>query len=149
MKDCSPPPVEVRNLQRVVPVSIRRLQRFGEIACGLAWKYKRPRAEIDSMNAIFVLIVSDRKMAILHEKYCGRRGSTDVLTFQHGEIVISAGTARRQARIFQTNLKSEIQLYLLHGLLHLAGYDDKTPSKRRQMDRMQKRLFVATRRANV
>ncbi len=63
-------------------------------------------------------------MAALHKEFCGLAGPTDVLTFRHGEIVISAETAVRQARMFHSNLACEIQLYLLHGLLHLAGFDD-------------------------
>ena len=81
-------------------------------------------------------------MAALHRQFCGIPGSTDVLTFQHGEIVISADMAATQARTFGTNVTVEIQLYVLHGLLHLAGFDDVTPSKRRQMHELQERLMT-------
>src|SRR5204863_455405 len=86
-------------------------------SAALAWKQKQPEAEIASVPAISVLIVGDRRMAALHKEFCGFAGPTDVLTFQHGEIVISAETAARQARIFHSNLIAEIRLYLLHGLL--------------------------------
>src|SRR5437762_14312538 len=104
MRHRLPPSIEVRNLQRTVLISTRRLQRFAEIACALVWKHKHPGAEIASVPAISVLIVSDRRMAALHQKFCGTSGPTDVLTFQHGEIVISAETAARQARIFERSL---------------------------------------------
>src|SRR4029078_6716305 len=97
MRHHSPPPIEVRNVQRSVGISTPRLQRVAEIACGLVWKHKQPRAEIGALYAITVLIVSDRRMAALHKKFCGLAGSTDVLTFRHGEIVISADTAGPQA----------------------------------------------------
>jgi len=82
-------------------------------------------------------------MAALHKEFCGLAGPTDVLTFQHGEIVISAETAARQARIFHSSLATEIQLYLLHGLLHLAGFDDVTTQQRKRMQRLQDKLLAA------
>ena len=142
MRHRLPPSIEVRNLQRTVRISSRRLQRFAEIACALVWKHKRPEAEMASVAKISVLIASDRRMAALHKEFCGLAGPTDVLTFQHGEIVISAETAARQARIFHSNVTAEIQLYLLHGLLHLAGFDDVTTLDRRRMHGLQKKLFA-------
>ena len=136
------PRIEVRNLQRTVRVSTPRLQRFANIACALVWEHKLSGAEIASVDAISVLIASDRRMAALHKKFCGLAAPTDVLTFQHGEIVISAETAARQARIFHSNVTAEIQLYLLHGLLHLAGFDDVTTLDRRRMHGLQKKLFA-------
>jgi len=142
MRRRTPPPIEVRNVQRTIRVSTDRLQRFANTACALVWKHKRPRAEITSVPEITVLIVSDRRMAALHKEFCGLAGPTDVLTFQHGEIVISAERAVRQARIFHSDLMAEIQLYLLHGLLHLAGFDDLTANRRMQMHRLQKKLLA-------
>jgi probable rRNA maturation factor len=145
MKLDSPPAITIRNVQRRILFSAGKLQRFAGIACELVWQTRRPKSEIASANPIDILIVSDRRMAALHEEFCGIPGATDVLTFQHGEIVISADTAARQARMFHTSVTAEIQLYLLHGLLHLAGFDDATPSKRRQMHRLQKKLMTVLR----
>jgi probable rRNA maturation factor len=142
MRHRLPPSIEVRNLQRTVRISMRRLQRFANIACALAWKHKQPGAEIASVPAISVSIASDRRMAALHKEFCGLADPTDVLTFQHGEIVISAETAARQARIFQSNLMAEIQLYMLHGLLHLAGFDDATAPQQQRMQRLQNKLLA-------
>ena len=123
MRHRTSPPIEVRNVQRNVRVSTPSLQRFANTACALVWGHKRPRAEIASVPEITVLIVSDRRIVALHQEFCGLAGPTDVLTFRHGEIVISAETAARQAKMFRSSLAGEIRLYLLHGLLHLAGYD--------------------------
>jgi probable rRNA maturation factor len=149
MRHRLPPPIEVRNIQRTIRVSRRRLQRFADIACALVWKHRQPEGEIASVPAISVLIVSDRQMAALHQKFCGTSGPTDVLTFQHGEIVISAETAARQARIFHCSLAAEIQLYLLHGLLHLAGFDDVAPEARKRMHQMQKKLLASALRRRL
>jgi len=142
MRHRTSPPIEVRNVQRKVRVSTPGLQRFANTASALVWEQKRPRAEIASVPEITVLIVSDRRMAMLHKEFCGLAGPTDVLTFQHGEIVISAETAARQARIFHSNLMAEIQLYLLHGLLHLAGFDDVTAHQQKRMQRLQNKLLA-------
>jgi len=142
MKLPSPPLITIRNVQRSVFFSTRKLQRFAGIACKLAWQSRRPKSEIASLYRIHVLVVSDRRMTALHKQFSGIAGPTDVLTFRHGEIVISADMAATQARMFGTNVTAEIQLYVLHGLLHLAGFDDATPSKRRQMHQLQKRLMT-------
>ena len=142
------PPIEVRNVQRKVRVSTLSLQLFANTASALVWEYKRPRAEIASVLKITVLIVSDRRMAALHQEFCGLAGPTDVLTFRHGEIVISAETAARQAKVFRSHSMSEIQLYLLHGLLHLAGFNDVTVQQQKQMQRLQNRLLATALRAN-
>jgi probable rRNA maturation factor len=141
MKSAPPPSITVRDVQRSVLVSTRKLQRFAGIACKLVWQARRPNSEIASLNHIDVMIVSDRRIAALHKKFCGIPGATDVLTFQHGEIVISGDTAATQAGIFHSSVTAEIQLYVLHGLLHLAGFDDTTPSRRRQMERKQRELM--------
>jgi probable rRNA maturation factor len=148
MKLSSPPLITIRNVQRSVLFSTRKLQRFAGIACKLVWQTRRPKSEIASLNQIYILIVSDRRMAALHKEFCGIAGATDVLTFQHGEIVISAETAATHARMFHTSVAAEIQLYLLHGLLHLAGFDDATPSKRRQMHQLQQKLMTSVLRSS-
>ena len=142
MRHRTPPPIEVRNVQRMIRVSTGSLQDFAKAVCALVWEHRLPRAEIAFVPEITVLIVSDRRMAALHREFCGLEGPTDVLTFRHGEIVISAETAIRQARIFHSNLVCEIQLYLLHGLLHLAGFDDAMPGARKRMHRLQDRLLA-------
>lgn len=148
MRHRTPPPIEVRNVQRMIRVSTDSLQHFAKIVCALVWEHRQPRAEIAFVPEITVLIVSDRRMAALHREFCGLEGPTDVLTFRHGEIVISAETAMRQAKIFHSNLACEIQLYLLHGLLHLAGFDDARPGVRKRMHRLQNTLLATALSAN-
>ena len=84
-------------------------------------------------------------MASLHRQFLGRSGPTDVLTFAHGEIFISVELARRQARRFGNTLTREIRLYVVHGLLHLHGFDDQTESGARRMSEMQERIVRAAR----
>jgi len=70
-------------------------------------------------------------------------GATDVITFQHGEIFVSVETALRQARRYRSSVEKEIKLYLVHGLLHLEGFDDTSAVKARAMESAQTRLLSA------
>ena len=81
-------------------------------------------------------------MAELHRRFIGIAGPTDVITFQHGEIFLSAETAERQAADYRTSLHDELRLYLVHGLLHLAGYDDRRPAERKRMERLQEKIVA-------
>jgi probable rRNA maturation factor len=85
--------------------------------------------------------VADAEIARLNEQFLAHHGPTDVITFQHGEILISIERAIAQARRFGTAVHDELALYLIHGLLHLAGYDDTTPAKRRVMHARQRALL--------
>lgn len=96
-------------------------------------------AQLDEVN---IVLVSDRRITDLHRRFLHEHGATDVITFQHGEIVISVETARRQARAFRTSLAHELSLYLVHGLLHLCGFDDKTASGAAEMKRLQEKLVA-------
>ena len=131
-KDDSSPDVSVRNLQRKIRVNTPALEGLAQRAVNACQKFERGRPN-DELNEIFVLLISDRRMAWLHRQFLNQSGPTDVITFQHGEIFISVETARRQARQFGTSLTGELQLYIVHGLLHLHGYNDRTPSETRRM----------------
>jgi probable rRNA maturation factor len=63
-----------------------------------------------------------------------RRGAGKIID---GEIVISTDTARRNAAALGTSPEHELALYLVHGLLHLCGYDDLTPREKRLMRRRE------------
>ncbi|MCL6551784.1 MAG: rRNA maturation RNase YbeY [Firmicutes bacterium] len=88
-----------------------------------------------------VALVDDATMARLHRRYLGRRGTTDVLTFPDdgapvlGEIVVSVDRARAQAAAVGHALWRELALLVIHGVLHLRGYDDRTPAVAARMHR--------------
>jgi probable rRNA maturation factor len=108
-------------------------------ACLRLRKWKR--TDLTRLSEIFVWLISDRRMASLHRQFLHQTGPTDVLTFQHGEIFISVETARRHARVFGNSLAHELRLYIVHGLLHLHGFDDRKRADALKMERMQKRIF--------
>jgi probable rRNA maturation factor len=93
------------------------------------------------LHEVFVWLISDRRMAQVHRQFLGQTGPTDVLTFQHGEIFISVEMAKRQARTFGNSLTRELQLYIVHGLLHLHGFDDRTQADARKMHTTEKKIL--------
>lgn len=123
--------ISVRNLQRKIPVDLKQLQSFAERAFAFCQHIKRQGS--DEFQEIVIVLISDERMAKLHRQFLNQPGPTDVITFQHGEIFISVSTAKRQARQFGTPTQREIELYIAHGLLHLHGFDDRTPGQRRKM----------------
>ena len=89
---------------------------------------------------VAVAFISDRRMKELNSFFRGKDSTTDVLSFPHepdefdadetnlGDIVISVEQAARQARENGLTLENEIKQLILHGLLHLCGYDHETDS---------------------
>jgi len=142
MRNPSPPRISVRNLQRKIPVNLSELQNFAAAAvqCCLPLQNQK-RTDLRNLREVFIWLISDRRMALLHRQFLRKTGPTDVLTFQHGEIFISVETARRHARAFGNSLMRELKLYIVHGLLHLHGFDDQTPAEVRKMKTAQEKIL--------
>ncbi len=96
-----------------------------------------------ALDEVEVAIVSDRVIADVHRRFMNIPGPTDVITFEHGEIVASAQTAALYARQYGHGVDRELALYIIHGLLHLNGYDDHTRSDAARMGRTQQRILQA------
>lgn len=100
-----------------------------------------------------VILTDAAEMARINEAHLGHTGPTDVITFDYrepsdppealrGEILICWEVADRQAGEYETVSALEIVRYLVHGLLHLCGYDDRTAADRREMKRHENRLVT-------
>ena len=138
----TPPNIFVGNLQRKIRVNIAGLQDFAASAVREALQLNKAKnTDLRKLHEVSVWLISNRRMASLHQKFMHQAGPTDVLTFQHGEIFISVDTAKRHARSFQNSLESELCLYVVHGLLHLDGFDDQTQTGARKMQKMQERIL--------
>lgn len=108
---------------------------------------KLPRAEVS------LVLVGDQLMRRLNRQTRGKDKVTDVLSFRDsdspvkepnflGEIVIDYQQIKRQAKIFQTSIQEELVFILVHGLLHLVGYDDKTKAEAELMDKLAKKFLA-------
>ena len=107
---------------------------------------------------IGICLVDAPEMTRLNETFLRHAGSTDVITFDysipgtqtqdpspqmHGEILICVDEAVLQARKFGTSWQSEIVRYIVHGALHLLGFDDARAEARRKMKQEENRLLAA------
>jgi probable rRNA maturation factor len=134
--------IMIWNAQRSVRVDIAELTELAEGAlCECLKLRRRKTSALTNLKEISVLLVSDRRMSQLHRQFLQAAGPTDILTFEHGEILISAPTAKRNARRFGNSLRRELCLYIIHGLLHLHGFDDQTERDAREMERTQNRIL--------
>ena len=95
-----------------------------------------------------VAFLTDRSLALLHGRYLDDASRTDVITFggegphgTAGEICVSADAARRCVGRGSRALSRELTLYVVHGWLHLAGYDDLRPGAKRAMRRAEARAM--------
>jgi len=89
---------------------------------------------------ISVVLVGDAKIKALNKKYRKSNKVTDVLAFDYGEIFICLPQAKRQAKKLGNILKKELSILLIHGLLHLAGYDHRTKKDQEKMLKKQKEI---------
>lgn len=138
------PRLIITNSQRALAVNVTHLQRFAEVALQHAWRtMPQRRQKLKAIQEINVILVSDRRIADLHKRFMNIAGSTDVITFQHGEIFISTETAVRQAKDFASTPADEIQLYIVHGILHLLGFDDTDEKAAKLMREKQRRVVDA------
>jgi len=138
------PSITVHNRQRRVRVKLMALQKFAERALQACLKLPtQGKSALTGLAAVNVILVSDRRMAELHRRFLDLPGTTDVITFLHGEIFISTQTAGTNAARFGKSFDYEMRLYIAHGLLHLHGFDDKKPAAAAKMKRAQEKLVAA------
>ncbi|MGA2062362.1 MAG: rRNA maturation RNase YbeY [Thermoguttaceae bacterium] len=124
--------ITITNAQSQLPVDKKRLRRAVRMIL---------KAESIERATIEVAVVDDRTIAELHQRYLDDPSPTDVLSFVlerspkyiEGEIVVSADTAAASAPNYNWTAGDELLLYVIHGTLHLVGYDDTTPKKRSKM----------------
>jgi probable rRNA maturation factor len=131
--------LSMRNHQREVKIdspALRRQMRW-LLDIGFAW----------NAYEIGVHFVSSRRMAKLNERHLMHEGPTDILTFNYGgetrngELFICPKVSAENAVRHRVSLGRELSRYLIHGLLHMAGHDDKQAPDRRRMKRAENRLL--------
>jgi probable rRNA maturation factor len=94
---------------------------------------------LSHLATLEVAMVDDTTSDRVHRDFMNIEGPTDVITFHHGEIVVGAEVAARQAAEYGEPLARE----LLHGLLHLAGHEDEDPAERAAMESAQEAIISA------
>jgi probable rRNA maturation factor len=129
------PVVFTRNQQRRLRVDRRLLLQMVD---WLLAEVQSPLAELG------IILVTDAQIADYNLQFHHRTGPTDILTFHYegmGELVISAEHVLANAKRFHTTPACELALYVIHGILHLHGYDDRTTRQRQRMRRAERALL--------
>lgn len=134
--------ISVCNRQRARRVDWRWLKQIAE----------RTLAAFPSRRlTLHLVLVGDAQIARLNRQFHATAGPTDILTFDYGaeaELIISVETAWRHARRYRSAFRRELALYVIHGILHLSGYDDRTPRQRARMRVAERRLLDAVTRVD-
>ncbi|MEP4078825.1 rRNA maturation RNase YbeY [Haloferula sp.] len=125
--------------------TLTMLEEAGAEAVGmiLADEMASADAPLATLECVEVALVDDETSDRVHDQFMGIEGATDVITFEHGEIVIGVEVAQRQALEYGEPELRELLRYLIHGLLHLAGHEDEDAADRKVMETAQEKLVAA------
>ncbi len=135
--------ITLHNRQRKVPLPLAWLRELAHAAleCALREPMATADAPLPTLEEVEVTFLSDAAIAAVHRDFMDIPGATDVITFAHGEIVISAETARANALHYGRPLPEELGRYIVHGLLHLSGHEDEAQADARRMHKAQERIL--------
>ena len=132
--------IDITNLQDVVPISRPVIRRVARAALG------------DLLGCYSVVFVDDEQMRDINLRYLNSDRTTDVIAFPFedapltrddcaGEIIVSAPRAADEAAKRNLDVQDELALYIVHGALHLAGFDDATPAQATEMHNREKEIL--------
>ena len=136
------PELLLANRQRTVSYDVKFIRRIGELAmphCVAACKSEE--AALAQLRSVEVSIVSDKTIARVHGEFFDDPTPTDVITFLHGELVLGAETIRSNAKTYRQSPNDEAALCVVHGLLHLAGWNDLRKREAEAMAKRQEKIF--------
>ena len=133
--------IDITNLQDVVRPNRKAIRRAAKTALH------------DLLGCYSVVLVDNEQIREINSKYLGRSEPTDVIAFPFeeapltkddcaGEIIISTQIAASEAQSRRIDVEAEMILYVVHGALHLAGYDDATPEQAEAMHQREKEILA-------
>jgi probable rRNA maturation factor len=136
------PSLKLYNRQRKHKPSLPWLRRIIKAALPLCEAEARSSdAPLLNLDEIEFTIISDTEMSRVHAEFLNDPTPTDVITFHHGEILVSADTALRQGAEHGQSMDQELALYLIHGLMHLGGWEDHEESEAKEMTQKQESIL--------
>ena len=123
---------------------------------GVSSPQGKSKHRVCPLGELSLVFLDDATLARLHGQFLNDPSSTDVITFEGdptlgtaGEICVSADTAAAYAKKHRHSFSTELTLYVVHGWLHLAGYDDLQPAKKRVMRRAEARAMKLLEQAGL
>lgn len=151
--------VEVINKQRKIRVASKKVvSRIKKIVTFLYATKDKNISKITNTNPIFlsisVIFIGDKKMKELNFKYRGKNSVTDILSFPYlenepagnlflGEIIINPKKVLSQAKQYNETFWQELDRILVHGILHLIGYDHEiSDSEAKKMRKLEQKILT-------
>lgn len=136
--------LEITDLQKFYPIDKYRIKK---LVAGVL------KAEKEGKNAeLSIVFLDNKRIKGINRTFLGHNYATDVLSFPYhesslknnitGEIIISVEMAAKLAQKRGYSVEGEIALYLIHGLLHLLGYDDKQKRDAKKMHQREGELLL-------
>jgi probable rRNA maturation factor len=128
------------NRQRTVLLDLPQIRRIVEVALPHCVRKPRKKGSVLSPE-VEITLLGEAAITRVHGEFLDDPTPTDVITFEHGEILIGVPIAAANARRFRHPVDHEIALCAIHGLLHLLGYDDLTEKERVIMHARQEEIL--------
>ncbi|KRO62926.1 MAG: rRNA maturation RNase YbeY [Verrucomicrobia bacterium] len=125
-----------RNRQRRYPANLAFLRRKVDSALQRLPPSRRQKLPAE----LGIILVSPKESGRLHQLHLQDPSPADVLAFPHGEIVVCPAVAASLCRGHRLPMREELLTYILHGILHLAGFRDSTAASALTMRRLQAKL---------
>lgn len=110
-----------------------------------SWLTKAARKEAYRIKTLNYIFCDDKYLLQMNKDYLHHNYFTDIITFDNstekkiiaGDVFISVDTVRSNSKRFDTNFYDELHRVMIHGLLHLLGYKDKTEANKKRMRKME------------
>lgn len=129
------------NIQAKISLDIDYVRETANRALPLCVKEAVSDSPLGGLQEVEVSIVSAEDISEVHGRFLDDATATDVITFDYGEIIVSADMAEDRASGFGHSTERELVLYIIHGLLHLAGYNDKSDGESEEMSSIQATIW--------
>lgn len=138
--------IEIQNHQNEValpPAFLTWLERNISIACQAAQQASLASTPLSELTELDIAFIEQSASDIAHRQFMNIPGATDVITFPYGELLICPQIALLQAAEHHEPLWRELLRYVVHGMLHLAGYDDRNAADADKMHAIQEVIVNA------
>ena len=131
----------VINSQNLINFDLEYVKSKVDVACQLCVRESKESAPLKELDSVEISIIDDKQIAKVHGEFMDDPSPTDVITFDYGEILVSAETALSNSEEMQVSLENEILLYIIHGMLHLGGYLDGSNAEFKEMKSLQEMIL--------
>ena len=131
----------VINSQNLINFDLEYVKSKVDLACQLCVRESKESAPLKELETVEISIIDDKQIAKVHGEFMDDPSPTDVITFDYGEILVSAETALSNSEELQVSLENEVLLYIIHGMLHLGGYLDDSSAGFNEMKSLQEMIL--------